>query len=496
MNETLLTWLVFVLVFGGMIVIHELGHYLASLLVKVEVEEFGIGFPTPGAVAFWIGKGHLFLRNGRRVEIPANFRMPVLWNELVDHDVKITVDEVDDRLILRSIEAAMYEEQRWASARSARYDEIYLDENGNPVEPQEEQPRTTTSKNLVKAGKTTGTMELIDVIDEVHPGTRFTLNWLPLGGFVRPRGENDPNVEGGLAAAVPWRRLVVLFAGPIMNLLTAVIVISVIINQMGGIISAPLDDTGPRDILITEVVQNSPADQAGLRMGDILREGAGQPINNDKNLETIITAGEDTPTVFLVERAGEMVELTITPRMNESAGRPMIGISYCAGCEFKPITSVFENLQYSLRFTGAQIHALVTLPVRLIQGTIPPEQGRLVGLKGIFDIMGQSVANDVESSRTNAAAPESTASSPFNAPVQTLFIIASLSISLGIFNLFPFPALDGGRIIFVIPEMIFRKRVPPQFENYVHGIGMTILLLLMLYVNIRDFIDPITTKFP
>ena len=80
--------------------------------------------------------------------------------------------------------------------------------------------------------------------------------------------------------------------------------------------------------------------------------------------------------------------------------------------------------------------------------------------------------------------------------MQTLLILASLSISLGIFNLFPFPALDGGRIIFVLPELIFRRRVPHQFENLVHGIGMTALLLLMIYINLRDFIDPITTKFP
>lgn len=175
----------------------------------------------------------------------------------------------------------------------------------------------------------------------------------------------------------------------------------------------------------------------------------------------------------------------------------MIGIAYCDGCAFNPVTNVVENLQYSLRFTGAQIYALVTMPVRFIQGAIPPEQARLVGLKGIFDIMGQTVANDVEASRTNAASSStSTASNPYNAPVQTLLILASLSISLGIFNLFPIPALDGGRIMFVIPEIIFRKRVPHQFENLVHGIGMAFLLLLMIFINLRDFIDPISTKLP
>jgi regulator of sigma E protease len=75
--------------------------------------------------------------------------------------------------------------------------------------------------------------------------------------------------------------------------------------------------------------------------------------------------------------------------------------------------------------------------------------------------------------------------------VQTLFLVAALSISLGIFNLFPFPALDGGRIIFVLPELITRRRVPAQFENTVHALGMAVLLLFMIYVNVMDFINPV-----
>jgi regulator of sigma E protease len=493
MNETALTWIIFILAFGGMVIVHELGHFIAARLVKVEVEEFGIGFPTPGAVAFWIVKGHLFLRNGRRVEIPRNFRMPVPWGELVDHDVKITVDEVDGRLVLRSIEAVLFEEKRQApTAKTKKLDDIYVDENGEVVEPQPQaEVKTTVTKKLVKAGKTTGGTELTDMVAEVHPGTIFTLNWLPIGGFVRPKGENDPNIPGGLAAASPWKRLFVLSAGPFMNLVTAVLVISVIISQMGGIIvSPPADDTGPQDILITEVLEGGPADQAGLQVGDILLEADGKPLSNTDEASSLIQASPDLPIRFEILRNGETLELTIVPRMNEQAGRPMIGISFCGGCEFKQITTVAENLRYSLQFTGAQINALVTLPVRLIQGTIPPEQGRLVGLKGIFDIMSQSVSNDVEASQAQPPA-SSSAPSPYNAPVQTLSIIALLSISLGIFNLFPFPALDGGRILFVLPELIFRRRVPHQFENLVHAVGMTLLLAVMIYVNVRDFIDPV-----
>ena len=125
---------------------------------------------------------------------------------------------------------------------------------------------------------------------------------------------------------------------------------------------------------------------------------------------------------------------------------------------------------------------------------IPSEQARLIGLKGIFDIMQNSVSNDVESSQKNAAS--SAPVNPYAQPVQTLSLLVSLSLSLGIFNLFPFPALDGGRIIFILPEMLFRRRVPQEFENMVHGIGMVFLLLVMVYINVRDFIDPISTSFP
>jgi regulator of sigma E protease len=108
-----------------------------------------------------------------------------------------------------------------------------------------------------------------------------------------------------------------------------------------------------------------------------------------------------------------------------------------------------------------------------------------VGLKGIYDIMEYSVQQGIEASQ---AAP---ASQPFAWYIPALEIIAALSISLGVFNLFPFPALDGGRIIFVLPELITRRRVPAQFENLVHGLGMAVLLLFMLYVNVMDFVNPI-----
>ncbi|MEP7137777.1 MAG: site-2 protease family protein [Chloroflexota bacterium] len=489
-----LSLIIFILAFGGMVIIHEFGHFIAARWSGIEVEEFGIGLPTPGALTFWSIKGFLLLKSGKRIEIPTNFKFPFNWNELVDTEAKLTVDQAQDQLTLRSIEAVTFEEQKSVSARSVEMDHILVDEKGTIVQPQETPNQKAISRKVIKGGQTTGAMELTDTIAEVHPGTRFTLNWLPLGGFVRPKGESDPTVPGGLGAASPWKRLFVLFAGPTMNLITAVVLFSVIIAISGGIITYQPEGSPNAKVLITNVMADSPARAAGMQVGDVLVSGAGQPIKNSDDIRTAVSANVDQPVSFIVDRNGQQVELLITPKFNAAEGRALIGIEYCSGCVFKPITSLGENLQTSLRYTGNQIYALVTLPVKLIRGTIPSEQGRMVGLKGIYDIMKQSVASDVETSQQSAATTTSSSSSanPYNdKPVQTLFLIAALSISLGIFNLFPFPALDGGRIIFVLPELIFRRRVPHQFENVVHALGMAVLLLFMVYVNVMDFIKPV-----
>ena len=472
----ILSLVIFILAFGGMVIIHEFGHFIVARWCGIEVEEFGVGLPTPGALTIWSSKGFLILKSGKRIEITTNFKFPFNWNELVGKEAKLTVDEVQDQLVMRSIEATKVEEQQRAV-----------------VNPQEA-PSEMVSQKLIKAGQTSGAQTLTDVISEVHPGTRFTINWLPLGGFVRPKGENDPKIAGGLAAANPWKRLAVLFAGPTMNLITAVILFSMVIAISGGIITYTSENSANSKVLITSVMDNSPAKTAGMQMGDILVSGAGQPIQTSDDIRNIVVANVDKPITFVVDRQGKQIDLLITPKFNQAEGRPLIGIEYCSGCIFKPITSIGDNLQTSLRYTGSQVYALVTLPVKLLRGTVAPDQGRLVGLKGIYDIMKQSVANDVQASQNAAAAPatpSAASASPYNKPIQTLLLIATLSISLGVFNLFPIPALDGGRIIFVLPELIFRRRVPAQFENIIHGLGMAALLLLMLYINVMDFINPV-----
>ena len=356
------TLIIFIFAFGGMVIIHEFGHFIAARLCNIEVEEFGIGLPTPGAIKLFTWKG-----------------------------------------------------------------------------------------------------------------TRFTLNWLPLGGFVRPKGENDPTIEGGLAAASPWKRLVVLVAGPLMNLLTAFLIYSFIVSRAGAY--------EINKVLISSVVPDGPAAQAGFQAGDIFVTGNGQTIQNFGELSAIIGANEGKPVNFLVDRKGQQVELTAIPHMDAEMGRPIIGVSLTV--PHRSTGSVVEDFQWGARYTYNTIYSLLALIPKLILGQLQPEQTRLVGLKGIYDIMEYSVQQGIEASQ--AASP----AQPFDWYIPALEIIATLSVSLGIFNLFPFPALDGGRIIFVLPELVFRRRVPHQFENLVHGVGMVLLLILMFYVNAMDFYNPI-----
>ena len=361
--------LIFVLVFGGMVLIHELGHFIAARLCKIEVEEFGIGLPTPKAITLFT------------------------WQ-----------------------------------------------------------------------------------------GTRFTLNWLPLGGFVRPKGENDPAIEGGLAAANPWKRLAVLVAGPLMNLVTAILIYGIVFNRAG------VPDANR--VLVASVFVDSPAQQAGFQDGDIFISGNNQTINSFDVLGSIVDANENKPVVFLVERAGKQVELTATPKLNQAEKDIMIGVGLSN--PLTPSTSIVQPLSFGAKYAYYNVRMLIALPAQLIRGSLPAEQARFVGLKGIYDIMSQSVASDVQASQTPSTSPTS---NPFE-QMRTLLLIASLSISLGVFNLFPVPALDGGRIIFVLPELIFRRRVSPQLENLVHGLGMAVLLLFMLYINVMDFINPISVTIP
>ncbi|HEX9029068.1 MAG TPA: M50 family metallopeptidase, partial [Anaerolineales bacterium] len=372
MNLSLLSLLVFVAVFALVVFIHEFGHFLASRLLGVEVEEFGFGIP-PRMLTFWRQRGYLLLGSGQRLEIPSNFDLPFGWSAVLDHEVSLTADPVGTRLILRTLafpEMVLQRRPGWTS--STRKTDIPLDDKGNVPSPASRQ---------VKIGAKEGQVRLNDVISEAHPGTQFTLNWLPIGGFVRPKGENDPRVPGGLAAASPWTRLAVLFAGPTMNLLLAVVVFSLLFFQVG----VP-DYT---KVQIGDVMAASPAAQAGLQPNDIIVKAGGQTITDSTQLHDIIYGNLDKPIQLVVLRGKQMVTLTAVPSSTRPQGQGALGISM--GPALVPSGSIIDSVRYGSLAVYEQIRALVLLPAQMIRGQVSPENSRFIGLKGIYDLFGQAV---------------------------------------------------------------------------------------------------------
>lgn len=348
----------FILGLAALIVLHELGHFLAARLLNVQVEEFGIGFPP-----------RIF---GTAMDIHGN--------------------------------------RRWFGAKPPA-----------DIDPQ---------------------------------NTILSVNWIPLGGFVRPKGENDPDVPGGLASANPWVRLGVLSAGPIMNILTGIILGAALFYAYG----VPVAD----QVLVLGVSPDSPAEQAGLLPDDLFLKIDGQIIDSVEKLQTLTAQYLGKPVEIEIQRGEEVLNLTLTPRANPPDGQGPIGVMLTNPVR---LISIGESIRYGLIASYENVRALLLLPVRLLQGTASPSEGRLVGYKGMYDIY-REIQNP-------------------------LWFFMAISLSLGIMNLLPIPALDGGRILLTLPEILIRRRLPTNYENAIHFVGFVLLLALLVYINLQDFINPI-----
>lgn len=301
-------------------------------------------------------------------------------------------------------------------------------------------------------------------------GTDFTLNWIPFGAFVRPKGENDPDTPGGLASANPWVRLGVLFGGPAMNLLVGFLIFSILFVRIGS------PDTSK--VQIQDVVTGSPAADSGLMVGDIVLEINGQKITDMNVIQEIVQSEKGSEISILVDRNGSQVTLNTTPRLTPPDGQGPLGI--VMGNPNRPIT-ILQALPMAGLTTLDLSYQTMTMPIRLLQGTIPADQARVVGPIGIFSIYQAANQRDQEAQSLPSAQPATS----------VMTFIAYISIALGMTNLLPLPALDGGRILFTLPELILKKRVPAKYENFVHMIGFTALLLFMVFVTFQDLINPI-----
>lgn len=303
-------------------------------------------------------------------------------------------------------------------------------------------------------------------------GTLFSLNWIPIGGFVRPAGEDDPNVPGGLASASKKARFFVLIAGAAANFIMALGVYWVAY----AIIGFPTFDTST--ITVAEVVANSPSQEAGLQSGDILRQANGVVVDELDDLYAAVDSSGGEPITFLVERGSEMISLIVTPRVMDLNGGTRMGIGLRPGyldTGVRERANPFEAIGLAAQEIWFVISTTLRTPVMLLRGEVTTQEARFVGPIGISQIAGNTAQMTVETGEW----------SPL------LRLVGLINVALAFTNLLPIPALDGGRLLFVIVEAIRGRRIEPEREGFVHMMGMLFLLALIVFIFIQDIINPI-----
>lgn len=314
--------------------------------------------------------------------------------------------------------------------------------------------------------------------------TLYTLNWLPFGGFVKIFGENPdelsldgPDANRSLVSKPRWQQAVVLFAGVFMNFILAWVLFSVgFISGMPTSMKDIPTDTKVQDVnlIVISVSKDSPAETAGLIPKDkIVYLQSGENFVSAPNItpealqEFIAKNGNETLNVtYLRGKTNELHNTTLTPVKNET-GAPMIGIAMdqIGTLKLPFFSALAEGMKLTLSVTKSTALGLYNLIADGIKGT--GNMASVTGPVGIVGIVGDA------------------ASFGF---IYLLSFAALISINLAIINLIPFPALDGGRLLFLLIEKIKGSRISPKVANTANSIGFVLLIILMLVVTYNDIV--------
>jgi regulator of sigma E protease len=306
----------------------------------------------------------------------------------------------------------------------------------------------------------------------IKNGVRYTINWLPLGGFVKLKGESgEAKGEADSFSAQPaWRRSIILTAGVSMNVVLAAVLLSI-----GFAVGFPtvLDEsqlTKAKDVKIQvmSVVASSPAAAADLKPGDIIESINEQKFDTLTDLQNYVADKVGTTVPVMVRRGDELLKKDIAPAKLAATGtRAVMGVSLVQSgiISYPWYEAVWRGIEQTWYLTVAIVVAFGDLFRNLLVHQQVPQD--ISGPVGIAVLTGQVVQLGF---------------------IYVLQFAALLSLNLAIINILPFPALDGGRLLFVIIEKLRRKPNNERVEAMVHNIGFALLMLLVLVVTYRDIL--------
>ena len=297
------------------------------------------------------------------------------------------------------------------------------------------------------------------ILSTVKGGTRYSWKLLPFGGSCAMLGEDEATTEeGSFGSKSVWARISVIAAGPIFNFILAFLLSLFIIGSIGY--DAPV---------ISYVGEGTPAAEAGIQVGDRILKMNNQKIHVAREITgyTLYHPNEEMITVTW-EHEGEKKTADITLQMDEEVGRKLMGI-YVSGARTK--LSPVGVLKYSAYEVKYWIATTLDGLKLLISGRL-----------GLNDMSGPVGVVNMIGSTYN----ESKADGGFYVWLNMLNISILLTANLGVMNLLPLPALDGGRLVFLFLEAIRRKRIDPEKEGMVHMIGLLALMALMVVIMFND----------
>ncbi len=293
--------------------------------------------------------------------------------------------------------------------------------------------------------------------------TLYSINLLPIGGFVKLKGE-DAEMAGfgdadSFASIKPSRRIFIVGAGVLGNLFLAYLIF------VGLFLVGYPKLSG--QVKVSEVTPGSPAAAANVLPGDVVSSFNHQKIETPDDLIEKTNQKRGQEIVLTVERSGQLSEVKVVPRVSPPPGQGPLGVrlGFEGGLVYEKVGLASVPLRAAQEIAkqlGLMAAGLQKMVGGLFVGKVPQE---VAGVVGIYKISSQA----------------------YEAGLRIFAqFVAVVSLNLFVFNLLPIPALDGGRILFILPELIFKRKVSPKVERMVNNLGLVLLLTLVVLVTIRD----------
>lgn len=305
-------------------------------------------------------------------------------------------------------------------------------------------------------------------------GTYWKIGWLPLGGYVKFAGDANaasmPSQEalakakpGDFHVAALWKRALIVVAGPMANFILSIAVFALMFMLMGVPITQPK---------VASIQENSAAAEAGFQPGDLIKQIDGRNIQSFVDVQRIVTVSAGVSMQVLVERAGEQVTLTATPRMTEiddgRGGKVKIGLLGISRGADQVVRVERLGVVDSLTRAVDETWFIITRTLGYIKDVIVGKQSadQLSGPAGIAKIAGDVATQN---------------------PLGLVQLIALLSVSIGLINLFPIPMLDGGHLMYYFFEAIRGKPLGPATQEFGFKVGFALVIALLLFATWNDF---------